>query len=57
MLQIYLLRDLPDPNKEHLSEFVETLPDTVDHAALIFEPEGGYVGKKVILDMSKHTEY
>ena len=40
-----------------MSEFVETLPDTVEHVALIFESEGkGSVGKKVILDMSKHTD-
>jgi hypothetical protein len=30
------IRDVPNPTKQYLPEFVETLPDTVEHAALIF---------------------
>merc|ERR1712106_69280 len=51
------LRSVPSPDKKDLSEMFDSLPDTVDHVALIFEQEGkDSVGKKVILDMNKYSD-
>ena len=52
-----VLREVPSPDKEDLSQVFITLPETADYAALIFEQEGKHsVGKKIILDMNKHSD-
>ena len=51
-----MFRNIPSPDEKNLSAMFANLPKTATHAALIFEQEGKHsVGKKVIMDMSKHS--
>merc|ERR1711892_48614 len=55
-VNLKMIRNVPESSKNRLSKFFETVPDSVEKAALIFEREGkGSVGKRVILDMNKHS--
>lgn len=56
-LDLNTLRSAPYPEKKDLSEMFDSLPQTTNHVALIFEQEGkNSIGKKVILDMNQHSD-
>ena len=51
------LRDIPPPNPKELKQLFNSVPDSVEKIALIFEQEGkNSIGKKVVLDLSKYTD-